>query len=82
MAELGVPVCHGSAEMNLINIIHEDAGSIPGLVEWIWSCCELCVGHRRGLDAKLLWLWCRPAATAPIGPLAQEPPYATCMALK
>ena len=24
----------------------------------------------------LLWLWCRPAATAPIGPLAWEPPYA------
>ena len=24
----------------------------------------------------LLWLWCRLAATAPIGPLAWEPPYA------
>ena len=24
----------------------------------------------------LLWLWCRPAATAPIRPLAWEPPYA------
>ena len=24
----------------------------------------------------LLWLRCRPAATAPIGPLAWEPPYA------
>ena len=35
------------------------------------------VGCRGGLDPMLLWLWCRPAATAPIGPLAWEPPYAT-----
>jgi len=30
----------------------------------------------------LLWLWCRPAATAPIRPLAWEPPYADGEALK
>ena len=35
------------------------------------------VGRRCGLDLKLLWLWCRPAATALIRPLAWEPPYAT-----
>ena len=35
------------------------------------------VGHRCGLDLALLWLWCRPAATAPIRPLAWETPYAT-----
>ena len=29
----------------------------------------------------LLWLWCRPAATAPIRPLAWEPPYAMGEAL-
>ena len=40
------------------------------------------VGHRCGLDLVLLWLWCRPAAAAPIGPLAWEPPYATGVALK
>ena len=40
------------------------------------------VGHRRGLDLALLWLWCRPAATAPIGPLAWEPPCAVGVALK
>ena len=34
------------------------------------------VGHRRGSDAALLWLWHRLAATAPIQPLAWEPPYA------
>ena len=32
------------------------------------------VGHRRGPDLVLLWLWHRPDATAPIGPLAWEPP--------
>ena len=30
----------------------------------------------------LLWLWYRPAATAPIRPLAWEPPYAVSAALK
>ena len=34
------------------------------------------IGHRRGSDLALLWLWRRPAATAPIRPLACEPPYA------
>ena len=28
------------------------------------------------------WLWCRPAATAPIRSLAWEPPYATGVAIK
>ena len=35
------------------------------------------VGQRLGLDLALLWLWCRPVATAPIRPLAWEPPYAS-----
>ena len=36
------------------------------------------VGHRRGSDLVLLWLWCRLAAAAPIQPLAWEPPYGLC----
>ena len=30
------------------------------------------IGHRLGSDLVLLWLWCRPAATAPIWTLAWE----------
>ena len=40
------------------------------------------VGHRCGSDPELLWLGRSPAATAPIKPLAWEPPYASGAALK
>ena len=39
------------------------------------------VGQRHGSDPALLWL-CRPAAVAPIQPLAWEPPYGAGTALK
>ena len=38
------------------------------------------VGRRHGLDPA--WLWRRPAVTAPIGPIAWEPPYAAGGALE
>ena len=40
------------------------------------------VSRRLGLDPKLLWLWRRLEATAPIRPLTWEPPCAAGMALK
>ena len=40
------------------------------------------VGYRCGSDLVLLWMWCRPVATAPIRPLAWELPCATGVALK
>ena len=48
---------------------HEVAGSTPALAQWV-------------KDQVLLWLWCRPAAVAPIRPLVWEPPYAAGAALK
>ena len=40
------------------------------------------VSQRCGSDPTLLWLWRKPAAIAPTGPLAWEPPYAVGAALK
>ena len=40
------------------------------------------VGHRLGSDSTLLWFWRSPEATAPIRPLAWEPPYAAGAALE
>ena len=40
------------------------------------------VGRRLSSNSKLLWLWCRLAATAPIRPLAWELPFTMGMALK
>ena len=40
------------------------------------------VGCRHGSDPALLCLWHRLVATALIGPLAREPPYAMGAALK
>ena len=44
--------------------------------------CELWCRSQRWLESLLLWLWCRPAAAAPIWPLAWDLSYATDMALK
>ena len=49
--------------------IHEALGLLPGLAQWV-------------THLVLLWLWCRPAATAPIQPLAWEPLYVSGMDLK
>ena len=65
--------------------IQEDPGSIPGLAQWVKRsgiAVSCGVGRRRDLDPTLLWLWCKPAATAPIRPLAWKPPYATEAALE
>ena len=58
---------------------HEVAGSVPALAQWVKGsgvAVSCGVGCRLGSDPTLLWLWRRLVATAPIGPLAWEPPYA------
>ena len=40
------------------------------------------VGRRSGSDPALLWLWGRPAAAAPIPPLAWELTFASDVAVK
>ena len=65
--------------------IHEDAALIPGLAQWVKGCGTAMScggGQRSGSNLAWLWLWCRPAATAPMQSLAWELPYATCAALK
>ena len=64
---------------------HEVAGSVPGLAQWVKRsgvAVSCGVGCRRGSDPALLWLWRRLGATAPIPPLAWEPPFAAGAALK
>ena len=40
------------------------------------------MGRTCSSDSVLLWLWRRPVATAPIRPLAWEPPYVAGAALE
>ena len=60
-------------------------GLIPGLAPWVKDpgVAVSCGTHyKHGLDLALLWLWSRPAAVAPIRPLAWELPHAMGTALK
>ena len=53
--------------------IHEDVGSIPGLARWDGKfrvTVNSDIGHTRGSDPELLWLWHMSAAVALIQTLA------------
>ena len=73
----------GTAETNRLGTMQLQVPSLALLIGLRSGAAVSCgIGHRRGSDPKLLWLWHRPAATAPIRSLAQEPPYALVVALK
>ena len=67
MGGLGVPVV--AQQLTNPASIHKDVSSTPGLTQWV-------------KDLAWLRLWRRLEATAPIGPLAWEPPYAAGVALE
>ena len=75
----------GSVEMNPTNI-HEDARLMLGLSQWVKDQVlprtELQGRLQIHLGPLLLWLWCRPAAVAPVRPLGWELPYVTGAAIK
>ena len=55
---------------------------IPGLAQWVKDpALPWYVGPTCGSDPTLLWLRCRPEASAPVQPLAWEPPFAVGVAL-
>ena len=64
----------------------QQCGFDPQLVQWVKGSISVAmscgVGCRHGSDLALLWLWRRPAAVAPIQPLAWELPYAEGAVLK
>ena len=71
----------GSVEMNPTRS-HELADLIPGLIQWIWRCRELRCRSQTRLGSRVAVAVCRPVATAPVGPLAWEPPYVSGVALQ
>ena len=67
---------------------HEVAGSVPALAQRVNDpalrrCRELWCRLQTRLGSRIavaLWPWCMPVATALIGPLAWESPYAAGVA--
>ena len=66
--------------LGIMRLQVQSLASISGLR--IRRCHELWCGSQTRLRSGVAWLWCRPAATAPIRPVAWEPPHAAGVALE
>ena len=78
---MGVPVTQWKQiQLGAMSLQVWSLASLSGLR--IQRCLELWCSRRQDSDLALLWLWCRPAAVAPIWPLPWEPLYAEGVALK
>ena len=68
---MGLESSHCGSTVTYPTSIHDGTGFIPGPIQWV-------------KDQALLWLWLwpRPAATAPIRPLTWETPRAMGAALE
>ena len=79
-------VCsHCGSVVTKLTSICEDMGLIPGLTQWVKGsgvAVNCGIGCRCSSNLALLWLWCRPAGTAPIWPPVWELPYAVVADLK
>ena len=73
LAGLGSDIA--SVRMQILSL-----ASLSGLR--IRHCCRMWCRSQMQLGSVLLWLWHRLTATAPIGPLSQELPYAPGTAIK
>ena len=62
--------------------VHEDADLIPGLTQWIKNLVLLQTVAQVTSEVRIWHCYCRPAAEAPIWPLAWEIPYAESEAIK
>ena len=82
LSEAGVPIMvqRKGIQLGTMRLLVQFLASLSGLTICVAVSCS--VGHRHGSDPTLLWLWCRLAIAALIGPLSWEPPYAMGAALK
>ena len=73
----------GLAEMNQLVCMRTQVQSLALLSGLrIQHCHEMWCRSQTKLKPSLLWLWCRPPATAPIHPQAWELQYVVCAGLK